>query len=431
MSEPKANKILYTQGFTRILGKLYGYEKDVIEINRNRFEKLIYEFYKNFNEQDIHFFSTPGRTELGGNHTDHNNGKVLAASVNLDSIAVAGKNLDYKVIIISEGFQKPFCVDLNELESQKNERGTTTALIRGIVSRFNQLGYGIGGFFACISSNVLPGSGLSSSASIEVLIGTIFNTLYNKGQIPEEIIAIIGQYSENIFFNKPCGLMDQMTCAIGGLISIDFKNPEKPVVQRLSFDFEKEKYSLLIVNTGGTHIDLTDDYSSIPKEMKSVSQLLSKNVCRDINFEQIIKNIKELRIEAGDRAILRVLHFLEENKRVEKEFAALQEDNFEYFLDMVNESGRSSCCLLQNCFCTKNIREQGLMLGLALSELYIRKIGSGACRVHGGGFAGTIQVFIPNEFVEQYVKFMESIFGEKSVMVLNIRPYGTINLSSV
>ena len=225
--------------------------------------------------------------------------------------------------------------------------------------------------------------------------------------------------------------MDQMTCAIGGLISIDFKNPEKPVLQRLSFDFEKEKYSLLIVNTGATHIDLTDDYSSIPEEMKSVSQLLGKNVCRNINFEQIIKNIKELRIEVGDRAILRVLHFLEENKRVEKEFSALQEDNFEYFLDMVNESGRSSCSLLQNCFCTKNIREQSLMLGLALSELYIKKIGSGACRVHGGGFAGTMQVFIPNGFVKQYVKFMESIFGEKSTMVLNIRPYGTINLSSV
>ncbi len=394
-----------------------------------RFENLIEKFKQKFKENDLHYFSTPGRTEIGGNHTDHNHGRVLAGSVNLDSIAVAAKNNSNQVTIHSEGYPRPFIVNIDQLEKMKEEKETTSALIRGIAARLKQLGFQIGGFNACITSDVLPGSGLSSSASIEVLIGTIFNYLFNKGNISPQQIAIIGQYTENEYFGKPCGLMDQTTCAVGGIVTIDFINPKKPVVKKVKFDFASQNYSLLVVDTGGNHADLTDDYASIPREMKSVASELKAEVCREIQYDELIHKIKELRPKVGDRAILRAFHFLGDNARVEEQVKALEQGDFQKFLSLINDSGNSSFKWLQNIYTTTNVHEQGVSLALAITEKYISDIGEGACRVHGGGFAGTIQVFLPNPVVAEYIKLVESIFGESKAVVLNIRTHGTIYLN--
>ena len=313
-----------------------------------------------------------------------------------------------------------------KLKSRKRE--TTFALIRGIAARFKDLGYNIGGFNAYISSDVLGGSGLSSSACIEVLLGTILNYLYNNGQIDVQQLAMIGQYAENVYFGKPSGLMDQMACAVGGFVTIDFKDPKKPVVRKIDFDFESQNYSLLVVDTGGSHADLTADYASIPNEMKAVAQVLGAQVCRELTKEQVIENIPLIRQKVSDRAILRALHFLNENGRVTKQVKALEEGNFEEFLTLVKDSGNSSWKWLQNCYTTHNPLEQGITLALALTEDFIDSIGKGACRVHGGGFAGTIQVFLPTDKVKEYIEEIEPILGEGTVTVLNIRPVGAIKV---
>ena len=422
-------KLLHDQKIKDLFSRLYGKEDHVIEKQRIRYEHLVRKFYDYFTEGDVKLFSTPGRTEIGGNHTDHNHGRVLAASVDLDSIAAVAKSDDRWVIVYSEGYPDPFRVNLEELSPKKNEQGTTTGLIRGIAARLDEMGYTVGGFNACITSDVLVGSGLSSSASIEVLIGAIFNVFYNEGKVPEETIAKIGQYAENRYFNKPCGLMDQMTCAVGGIVSIDFKDPENPVVRKVDFDFSGQNYRLLVVDTGGSHADLTDDYASVPREMKYVAGLLGKKVCRDISYRELLDKIPEIRSRTGDRAVLRAFHFIEDNQRVVDQVAALEEGNFVRFLDLVNESGDSSYKWLQNCYSPKNVSEQGIPLALALTENYLRRIGEGACRVHGGGFAGTIQVFLPDKHLDAYVKLMESVFGKGSVRVLSIRPVGTIHIN--
>lgn len=401
----------------------------VIERKIKRFQELIDKFKQKFNEQDWHLFSTPGRTEIGGNHTDHNHGRVLAGSVNLDSIAVAAINQSSMVTMRSEGYSQPFIVNLDQLDKVTAESGTTSALIRGIASRFKKLGFQIGGFNASVTSDVLPGSGLSSSASIEVLIGTIFNYLFNNGAIPPQTIALIGQYAENEYFNKPCGLMDQTTCAVGGIVTIDFKKPKEPVVKKVNFDFASQNYSLLVVDTGGNHADLTDDYASVPREMKSVAKELGAEVCREIHFDDLINKMKVLRPKVGDRAILRAFHFLGDNARVLDQVTALERGDFKQFLSSVNDSGNSSFKWLQNIYTTKNVQEQGVSLALALTEKYISERGEGACRVHGGGFAGTIQVFLPNATVSEYIKMIESVFGNGKAQLLSIRPHGSIYLN--
>lgn len=417
--------------FEKTFLRLYGKDTIVLEKQFARYENLVIKFSERFETEGVHFFSTPGRTEIGGNHTDHNNGRVLAASINLDSIAVASKCKEQKVVLFSEGYEEPFKVDLNRLDPVEAEKGTTTALMRGIASRFKQLGYCLGGFNAFMASDVLPGSGLSSSASVEVLIGTIFNHLYNEGQVPAEVIAQIGQYAENVYFDKPCGLMDQMTCSVGGIICIDFVNPQKPQTEKISFDFDGQGYNLLIVNTGGNHADLTEDYAAIPAEMKAVAAKFDKKLLRDVSEKELMENLAELRISMGDRAILRALHYFEENKRVLKQVEALKAADFQQFLELVQLSGNSSFKWLQNIYTVKNIREQGVSLALALSEKYISESGAGSCRVHGGGFAGTVQVFLPKGHVDAYVDKMEKIFGEDSVNVLNIRPVGAIYLNGL
>ncbi len=409
--------------------KLYGKDTESQDLQYKRYAELLEDYNSKFYEKELHFFSTPGRTEIGGNHTDHNHGRVLAGSINLDSIAIAAENHSHKITVYSKGYDLPFNVDLDDLEINPDEYGSTTSLIRGIAFRLKELDYKIGGFNACITSDVLPGSGLSSSASIEVLIGNIFSSLFNKDAINPEVLAMTGQFAENQYFGKPCGLMDQVACAVGGIVTIDFKNPEDPIIKKVNFDFEAQDYSLVVVDTGGTHADLTDDYASVPTEMKSVAKGLGGTVCRDIVLNGLMAGMKSIRKETGDRALLRALHFLGDNKRVLAQVEALEKNDFSRFLKLVTDSGNSSYKRLQNIYSPKNVSEQGVALALALSEIFLEEIEGGACRVHGGGFAGTIQVFLPNKAVKKYAEFIESILGEGSVHVLRIRPVGTVHLN--
>ncbi len=416
------------QRFRQQLSQLYGTDDETLRKQAIRYSHLAQEFQSRFSIFDHRIFSTPGRTEIGGNHTDHNHGKVLAASIDLDVIAVAAPVSENRITIYSAGYPQPFVVKLNDLEPRTSGHSTTTALLRGIAARFQQLGFRVGGFYACIASEVMPGSGLSSSAAIEILIGTILNALYNENAISSETLATIGQYAENVYFNKPCGLMDQIACAVGGIVAIDFENPQQPLVEKIEFDFAKQNYSVLVVNTGGNHADLTEEYAAVPREMKAVAAQLGRQVCRQITRGEVLQNIHRLRATVGDRAVLRALHFFDENERVDRQVAALRENDFTAFLREVNASGSSSFCWLQNCFTTQNVAEQSVTLALALTENFLTSIGEGACRVHGGGFAGTIQAFLPNQYVSHYTAVMESVFKQRCVQVLNIRSVGTVQL---
>ena len=312
--------------------KMYGTDLMVLEKQKNRYKTLTGLFQEKFGEQEKHFFSTPGRTEIGGNHTDHNYGRVLAGSISLDSIAVAARNDSNKVCVYSVGYDTAFEVDLDKLESNSEEFGTTTSLIRGITARLKDLGYEIGGFNAYLTSDVLPGSGLSSSASIEVLIGNIISSLFNDEKISPEVLAMTGQYAENNFFGKPCGLMDQVACAMGGIVTIDFKDPSDPQIRKVDFDFVAQDYSMIVVDTGGTHADLTDDYASVPTEMRSVAEALGSSVVRELELKDLMAGMGEVRAKTGDRAVLRALHFLGDNERVTKQVAALENNDFKAFL---------------------------------------------------------------------------------------------------
>jgi galactokinase len=398
------------------------------EAQGERWRLLDSQFHSRFPEStEFRFFSSPGRTELGGNHTDHNNGIVLAAAVDIDSIAVASRASSSRVTFISDGYPEPFVVDLDDLIARDAETGTTAALIRGIAARFSELGYKIGGFNAYVTSEVLVGSGLSSSASIEVLIATIFNALFNESKVDPVTIAQIGQFAENNFFGKPSGLMDQIACAVGGAVMIDFREPSEPVVTRIEIDSGLE-YDLVVVDTGGSHEDLTQDYATIPSEMRAVANLIGKSSARGLNYEELLAHMQQLRKEVGDRAILRTLHFLSENERVTRQVAALRRGDYPGFFRLVSESGDSSSKWLQNGYSPASVREQGIMLALAITEQFLKQAGAGACRVHGGGFAGTIQVWLPRSAVAGYRKLLEPVFGENSVIELRIRPLGAVEI---
>ena len=418
------------QRFKDALQLLYGNDPGILDKQLKRYSNLADLFRTKFGDLEMQFFSTPGRTEIGGNHTDHNHGRVLAGSINLDSVAIASGNESATVRIHSAGYNDPFEVTLDDLEAKEEEYGTTTSLIRGIAARLKELGYKIEGFNACITSDVLPGSGLSSSASIEVLIGNMFSALFNENQIKPEILAMTGQYAENNFFGKPCGLMDQVACAMGGIVTIDFEDPGQAKIEKVEFDFDAQDYALLVVDTGGTHADLTDDYAAVPAEMKSVALALGGNVCRDISKKDFMAGLKHLRADTGDRAVLRAMHFLGDNQRVADQVQALANGDFQSFLQLVSESGSSSYKRLQNIYTSKSTREQGVALALALTEDYLRDINAGACRVHGGGFAGTIQEFLQNQAVAGFRDLLEPVYGEGSVHVLKIRQPGTVHLNS-
>lgn len=417
--------------YEQVLKLLYGNDSEVLKSQLLRYNELLNTFNEKFDENEIYLFSSPGRTELGGNHTDHNNGLVLAASVNLDSIAVASKNNKNLITIYSEGFSNAFSVNLDNLEVVTEEKETTNALIRGIAFRMLELGFSIGGFNAVISSDVLPGSGLSSSASVEVLIGCIFNSLFNNGAIKNEEIAKIGQWTENNYFGKPCGLMDQLACAVGGIIGIDFQDSLNPIIDKIECDFESQDYQPLLVETGGTHEDLTEEYASIPKEMKSVANMFEKDVCRELDYEVFCTNLANIRNTKGDRAALRALHFFDENKRVKNQVSALKNNDFQYFLNLVKESGNSSIRLLQNIYPSQNPNNQSANIVLALTEKFISKYGSGVCRIHGGGFGGAIQVFLPAKFVNDYKTYFNKFFNNLKVIPLNIRLHGAVCLNEL
>ena len=372
-------------------------------------------------EREVRMFSAPGRTEVGGNHTDHNHGKVLAAGINLDAIAIASKNDENIVRVKSRGYSMD-TVDISDLTVHEEETGHSPALVRGVVKGFENYGYKVGGFDAVTASAVLSGSGLSSSAAYEVLVGTMLNYLYNDGAVDPVTIAKIAQYAENEYFGKPCGLMDQMACSVGSFIGIDFKDPTEPVIEKVDFDFASCGHSLCIVDTKGSHSNLTDEYAAIRIEMENVARHLGKSVLREVDEEEFESKLPQLRSEVGDRAVLRAMHFFNDNRRVDREIEALKRGDFEAFKKNVLESGASSYMYNQNVFAPKQPDVQPVSVALAVSEEILR--GKGAWRVHGGGFAGTIQAFVPNELLGEYKRKIEAVFGEGSCYVLSVRPVG-------
>lgn len=407
----------------QLMERLYGAEGAAE--NQARYRSLIEKFQKTFGDQDILMFSSPGRTEISGNHTDHNHGKVLAGSINLDCVGIAAKNDSPVVHIISETFHQDITVDLNHLEPSERKAGTED-LIKGLLKGFLESGYEIGGFDALVTSNVISSAGVSSSAAFEMLLCSMINRFFNEGRMDTVAYAHIGKYAENVYWDKASGLLDQMACAVGGLITIDFVEPAVPKVEKIDFDFASQDHSLIIVQTGKGHADLSADYSSVPNEMKKVAEYFGKEVCAEITEEQVIENLQAVRKFAGDRSVMRALHFFEENRRVDAEVAALKEGRFQDFLENITASGNSSWKWLQNCYTNSNYQEQGISIALALTELFIAGKQKGACRIHGGGFAGVIMAMLPNEIVDEYVAYIEKALGEGSAYRMSIRPYGAI-----
>lgn len=388
------------------------------------YEELKTNFSVSFDRPWQYIFSAPGRTELGGNHTDHQLGRVLAAAVDLDSTAAAAENGESLIRVISEGY--PMCIiDLADLLAKPEELGSTAALVRGVAAGIAQRGHRLRGFDAYVSSRVLPGSGLSSSAAFEVLMGTIINHISGCGLTPVEI-AQIGQYAENVYFGKPCGLMDQMASSVGNIIGIDFENPLAPLTETIDYDFSRSGYSLCIIDCGADHADLTDEYAAIPGELEKVCAFFGKQYLRQVDEALFYSKINELRRAVGDRAVLRAMHVFEENKRVEKEIAALKANDFEGYLAQVRASGRSSWLYLQNVVPAGYTEHQELAFALALADRLLN--GRGACRVHGGGFAGTIQAFVPDAHLHAFRSGMDAVLGKGACHILSIRRQGGVLL---
>lgn len=380
-------------------------------------------FRETFGTAPQRYFSAPGRTEIGGNHTDHQRGRVLAAAVNLDTLAAVRLNGTGTIRILSEGYPMAM-VELSELEPRKEEVNTTPALIRGVAARFSQLGCRVEGFDAYCLSTVLPGSGLSSSAAYEVLIGTIINHLFFDGRVSQAEVAQIGQYAENVFFGKPCGLMDQTASAVGNLVSINFFDKDNPIITPVDFDFSACGHALCIIDTRASHADLTDEYAAITLEMKKVCAHFGKEVLSQIDEADFYAAIPALRLECGDRAVMRCIHFYQDNARVPRQVAALREGNFEEFLRLISESGRSSWMYLQNVVPAGYKEHQDVAVSLALCEHYLQ--GRGAFRVHGGGFAGTVQAFVPFDLLDAFRSGMDAALGQGACHVLSIRPQGGV-----
>ena len=414
-----ATKHAVEQGLLhQIYPSLYGDAFDQADMDR-RFIRLVETHQSLFSQASPSLFSTAGRTELGGNHTDHNLGRVIAATINLDTIAAVTMRDDQKIVLTSEGYPAVE-VDLSNLEVVESEKNTTEALVRGIAFAFSKRGLRIGGWQANTTSRVLKGSGLSSSAAVEVLCGTIFNHLYNDDALSPVDLAIIGKFSENTYFGKPSGLMDQMACAYGGIIGIDFADEQKPVIEPIQYSFSQQGYHLCIVDTGGNHADLTPAYASVPIEMRKVAAYFGKDHLRQVDQNTFFQALPELRLTlSNDRCLLRAMHFFQENARVENMLKALADDDINSYLSLVRQSGESSFCFLQNLYPSFFPEEQGLSLAIAMTKSLL---GSEATvRVHGGGFAGTIQAYVREHELNQYIQGMEAVFGKGSVTPIAVR----------
>ena len=396
---------------------------DKLIINSLAAEALCSGFSSAFGGAPTRFFSAPGRTEIGGNHTDHQRGRVLAGAVNLDTLAAVRPNGTSVIRILSQGY--PLCqVDVTDLTPKTEEINTTMALIRGVAARFAQLGCTVEGFDAYVTSTVLPGSGLSSSAAYEVLIGTIINHLFFDGKVSQPEIAMIGQYAENVFFGKPCGLMDQMASAVGSMVTIDFFDKENPIIEKVDFDFAACAHALCIIDSRASHADLTDEYAAITIELKNICSYFGKDVLTQIDEQDFIASIPALREKFGDRAVLRAYHFYKENARVPEQVEALKNGDFDSFLRLVKESGYSSYMYLQNVIPAGYREHQDVALSLSLCEMYLA--GRGAYRVHGGGFAGTVQAFVPVDILEDFRMGIDAVLGEGACHILSIRPHGGV-----
>ena len=404
------------------LSALYG--EGALTAQKARYQKALCAFRERFGEREgVRILSVPGRSELLGNHTDHNRGLVIATAIDLDVIAVAAPQEGTEIHLKSEGYPEDV-VDFSRFNTPDHTAfGTSRALIAGMCHALAENQYRVGGFVAYTTSLVPTGAGLSSSAAFEVLIGTVENHLYNEGTISSKTLAAFAQYAENAFFGKPCGLMDQLACATGGVIAIDFEKNDAPVVEKWSFDPGACGYRLCVINTGGSHADLTADYASVPTEMKAVARTLGKEVLREVDEALLTQNMALLRREVGDRALLRALHFFAENKRVLSAKAALAKGDVAAFFDAVASSGRSSFCYLQNVYSPKNPEEQGISLALCLAEQCLKEKG-GVWRVHGGGFAGTVQVWVKEADLHALTETMNAAFGPGACTALSIRDEG-------
>ena len=420
MSTQNVKELLISGAKDELLMDIY-LDENKLDYQRSRYVAAIEQFEKNYGAAEISIYSAPGRSEIGGNHTDHQNGEVLAASVNLDAIAIV-EAVDAPEVKVVSGNYPMITVNLNDLDKKEKEEGTTLSLIKGVLAGIKERGGKVGGFNAYITSDVLIGAGLSSSAAFETVIGTITSGLYNDMTISAVDIAIIGQYAENVYFGKPCGLMDQTASSVGNLVHIDFADKANPVIEEVSCDLGKYGYSLCITDTKGSHADLTPDYAAVPVEMRAAAAVFGKEVLHGITMEELIEKSAEVRAAAGDRALLRAIHFVTENVRVQQEVAALKKGDFAEFLRVLKSSGDSSYKYLQNVYTNHDVQHQNVSVALAISETILGE--NGACRVHGGGFAGTMQAFVKNEAVAEYKATMDKVFGEGSCQVLKIRKYG-------
>ena len=405
--------------YDELLNDLY-VDESLLEYQRNRYVAAVEKYISLYGDNEVEIYSAPGRSEVGGNHTDHQHGCVLAAAINLDAIAVVGKT-EREIKILSDDFDIK-AIDVNDLAVKQEEDGTSEALVRGVLAKLKELNYQIGGFNAFITSDVIMGAGLSSSAAFETIIGTILSGLYNDMTVDPVLIAQIGQYAENVYFGKPCGLMDQCASSVGSLINIDFKDIDKPVVRKVDVDFSKFEHSLCIVDTKGSHADLTDEYAAIPAEMKKIANYFNKEFLREVDEQEFFDNIAKVREIGNDRAVLRAIHLFTENKRVDLQVAALNAGDFDEFKRLIKASGDSSYKFLQNVYANSDVFNQSVSIGLAMSEKILGD--NGVCRVHGGGFAGTIQAFVKDSYVDTYKTEIEKVFGKDSCHILKVRKYG-------
>ena len=418
-------QMLSGSAFDQRLKKLY---RDGPDAQKSRIFAELDRFAATFgSDRQVLLFTAPGRSELSGNHTDHQHGRVLAAAVTLDVLAVVSPRSDTAIQIHSLGFS-PCVLDIDNLERQDGEAGTSNSLVRGIAADLSGHGWQVGGFDACTVSSVPAGSGLSSSAAFETLVGTIFSHLYNQGRIDPLQIARTGQFAENIYFGKPCGLMDQTASATGDVVAIDFADPARPLVQTIACDFESMGFALFVVNAGGSHADLTDEYAAIPAEMKQVAACFGQSVLREVSPESFYAGLPALRSKVSDRAILRAMHFFEENERVDRQTRALIDRNMDEYLRLMQASGDSSALLLQNIYPSDNVKDRSVLLALAICRQLLA--GQGAWRVHGGGFAGTVQALVPIGQEDRFTRAVEAVFGEGSCTRLAVRPAGGYLLSA-